>query len=370
MPGIYIHIPFCASKCAYCDFLSFPNREKDIAAYIAALHNELKGYAKLYGKAPVPSVFFGGGTPTRVPVALLAATLRLVLDNFNVADDAEITIEANPETVNYDSLCILRASGFNRISFGVQSFSDALLKRLGRIHTAETAERAAINARQAGFTNINLDLMFGLPGQTTRDWATTLDRAIALEPEHLSCYSLIVEEGTPLGMEPNLTLPDETTDRDMYALAKDALARAGYGQYEISNFAKPGFASRHNCMYWTGGDYIGTGLGAHSLLEDRRLCNTDDFAQYLTGSYGLEVLETLSLADRRAEFMILGLRMTQGVSETEFQTRFRRTLDATFGNVIRDLMNEGLLLRDGDHLHLTDRGVDLSNRVFVRFLPS
>ena len=380
MPGLYVHIPFCAAKCAYCDFLSFAKCNAEIEPYMKELLVELKGYAspskrKRFGKKkpvdrPIDTIFFGGGTPTVVPTELLAEALGAARADFDVAEGAEITIEANPETVDYDGLCVLRQAGFNRISFGVQSFDDPLLRQIGRIHSAETAERAAIYARQAGFENINLDLMFGLPGQNMADWAATLDRAIALAPEHLSCYSLIVEESTPLGKEENLVLPDDETDRGMYAMAKERLAQAGYEQYEISNFAKPGFASRHNCMYWTGGDYIGVGLGAHSLLDDQRICNTDSLVRYLSGDYGREVLETLDVMDRRAEFMILGLRMTKGVSESEFQARFRRSFDQVFGEEIDALMREGLLEREGDWLRLTARGVDLSNRVFVRFLST
>jgi len=370
MPGLYIHIPFCAAKCAYCDFLSFAEREDCAAAYIEALAAEIGSYKKHYAGAEVTSVFFGGGTPTLLSAALLAKPLQVASSVFTIAKDAEITVEANPETVDYDKLCMLREAGFNRISFGVQSFDDTLLRRLGRIHSAETAERAVINARQAGFTNINIDLMFGLPGQSLPDWTRTLSRAIALAPEHLSCYSLIVEENTPLARENPLDLPDEDTDRAMYAHTREKMALMGYSQYEISNFAKPGFESRHNGMYWTGGEYIGLGLGAHSLLERRRLCNTDNFTQYCNGDTGREVLETLTDADLYAEFMILGLRMTAGVSAAVFQKRFNRRIDSVFGAELDALVTEGLLVREGDRIRLTARGVDISNRVFVRFLAT
>ena len=368
MQGIYIHIPFCAAKCAYCDFLSFADCQADIEAYMTALHSELRLYAKLYAHAAVPTIFFGGGTPTLVPAELLVSTLQLVKSLFDVAEDAEITLEANPETVNLDLLSTLRKAGFNRISFGVQAFDDFLLRRIGRIHTAETAAFAVSLAREAGFTNVNLDLMFSLPDQSLADWEATLDRAIALNPEHLSCYSLILEDGTPLAKEIDLVLPDEDTDRAMYALAKERLAQAGYAQYEISNFAKGGYHSRHNCIYWTGVDYIGAGLGAHSLLDERRLCNTDDLKQYISGNCGVEVLETLTPLERRAEFMVLGLRMTQGISEADFHTNFGRTLDAIYGEAVAEMVRDGLLVRENGYLRLTDRGVDISNRVFARFL--
>ena len=369
MPGLYVHIPFCAAKCNYCDFLSFDGRESSAAEYLLALTAELESYRTHYAGAITETVFFGGGTPTLLPAEQLAALMRTILRVFAVTPDAEITIEANPETVDYDKLKALCAAGFNRVSFGVQSFDDAHLRRLGRIHSADTAERAVINARQAGFSNISLDLMFGLPGQSLAEWGATLDRAVSLAPEHLSCYSLILEPNTPLHRAKPVDLPSEQTDRAMYAMARGVLAEAGYEQYEISNFAKPGFASRHNSMYWTGGDYIGAGLGAHSLLEKRRLCNTDNLAQYMNREYGREVLETLSDADLHAEFMILGLRMTKGVSAAEFQKRFGRQLDRVYGAELASLAAEGLLIREGDSLYLTARGVDISNRVFARFLP-
>jgi len=368
MPGLYMHIPFCAAKCAYCDFLSFAGREDCADKYIEALTAEIESYKPHYAGASVESVFFGGGTPTLLDAALLAKLLQKAAHVFAIAPGAEITVEANPETIDYDKLRALRTAGFNRISFGVQSFDDVLLRRLGRIHSAETAERAIINARQAGFDNINLDLMFGLPGQSMADWRRALSCAIDLDPEHVSCYSLILEDNTPMQRENPQDLPDEEEERAMYAHAREKLALMGYVQYEISNFAKPGFASRHNSMYWTGGDYIGFGLGAHSLLDNRRVCNTDDFTQYLHGDYGREVLETLSVADRRAEFMILGLRMTAGVSITEFQKRFGRSIDRVFGTEVEGLTREGLLVQEGDFLRLTECGVDISNRVFTRFL--
>jgi len=370
MLGMYVHIPFCASKCAYCDFLSFAGQRTSIPPYITALHGELQGYAKLYAKTPLQTVFFGGGTPTTVPAPLLAETLAHIAQLFPIALGAEITIEANPETADYDALRTLHQAGFNRISFGVQSFDNAILRRIGRIHTAEAAERAITNARQAGFQNINLDLMFGLPNQTEADWRYTLDTAIALDPEHLSCYSLIVEDGTPLAQESNLALPGEEADRLMYHLAKERLAAADYIQYEISNFAKPGYASHHNTMYWTGGDYIGAGLGAHSLLGDRRICNTTELPRYLAGDFGRETLESLSDTDRQSEFMILGLRMTDGVSISDFQNRFGRALMRVFGPTIDGFIRDGLLTLDGDRLRLTPRGVDISNIVFAEFLSA
>jgi len=368
MQGIYVHIPFCAAKCAYCDFLSFAGKNADMPGYMQSLTNELQGYAKRYAKDMVQTIFFGGGTPTTVPVDFLAAALGVIRQSFTVAENAEITIEANPETVSYDVLCALRGAGFNRVSFGVQAFDNEMLRRIGRVHTAETAERAVTNARQAGFANISIDLMFGLPGQTMQDWQATLDVAVGLNPNHISCYSLILEESTPLAKAEGVLLPDDEADRAMYAEAIRRLREAGYDQYEISNFAKPGYASRHNVMYWTGGDYIGAGLGAHSLLEGRRICNTSDLGAYMQGDFGRETLETLTEADCRAEFMILGLRMTNGVSEDEFHRRFGVTFARAFGKEIDGLVAEGLLVQEQDRLRLSARGVDISNRVFARFL--
>lgn len=373
--GLYIHIPFCRQKCLYCDFPSFAGREAFQARYTEALLAEIGSRARECADREVCSVFFGGGTPTVLPLPLLERLARRVFSSFRIAEDAEITAEANPGTLNRETVRALRGMGFNRLSIGVQAWQDGLLKRLGRIHTiGDFLENYRI-VREEGFRNVNVDLMFALPGQTMADWRETLEGAAALEPEHISAYSLILEEGTPLFREweeGRLAPVSEELDREMYHMAVDFLAEKGYAQYEISNFAKPGRQSRHNRLYWQAEEYLGLGLGAHSYWNGERFHNPYSMEGYICAEGRPERLaedrEPVAERDALAEFMFLGLRLTEGVSFSAFRERFGREMKAVYGEQIAALAAQGLLAEDKDGIRLTRRGIDVSNAVFGEFL--
>ena len=366
--SIYIHIPFCARKCAYCDFLSFSGMDKYHDEYVLSLINEIKLSASEFSGHIVKTIFFGGGTPTLLRANKIGEVLNVIFDNYSVDKNAEISTEANPETVDAKSLKELRAAGFNRLSFGVQAFNNRLLQRIERIHTKETAVSAVYAAREAGFKNINLDLMFALPGQSLADLDKSLDTAVFLDPEHLSAYSLILEEGSKLFKESGLSLPDDDTDRDMYELVKEKLKKAGYKHYEISNFAKEGFDCRHNRVYWTGGEYRGFGLGAHSLVNGVRFHNTGSLKSYVSGGFEKEEAEILSLKDKMSEFMFLGLRLVDGIKITDFYDKFEQNIFSVYGKEINECVEFGLLAERRGNLRLTDKGIDLSNAVFAKFI--
>lgn len=367
MPGVYIHIPFCVQKCRYCDFVSFCGDTAVMQTYLDALETEMEQYKNTAAE----TVFLGGGTPTCLPPAVLARLLELVQKNFRLAPEGEFSVEANPGTLTPEKLSILKDSGVNRLSIGVQSFQDDELQMLGRIHSAQTAQNTVYMAKNAGFSNINLDLMSGLPYQTAEKFQKTLEQAVALEPTHISCYSLIVEEGTPLAASyarGEFSLPDEEDDRAMYELACDFLERHGYRQYEISNFAKPGFACRHNLLYWDCQPYIGLGAAAHGFDGTVRTENTPDLAKYLRGE-GIGAVEAvLSQADKISEFMMLGLRKTDGISETEFYQRFGMTVDAVFSKEISKFVAGGFLARADGKLALTRQGISVSNSILCEFI--
>ncbi len=361
--GIYLHVPFCAAKCRYCDFLSFAGSDAGLRArYVEALRAEIR--ARGEGQA-ADSVFFGGGTPSLLEPEEIASLLAALREAYQILPDAEISMEANPGTVDAWKLSAYRSAGITRLSLGVQSFDDALLARIGRIHSARQAEEAAEAARAAGFENLNLDLIFALPGQSLADWERTLRRAIALAPEHVSFYALQIEEGTPLceavrrGEE--RPVPEET-DRAMYHLALRLLAEAGYEPYEISNAAKPGFACRHNLKYWSFQDYMGLGLGAASFLNGVRLKNTEELSEYLAGRFEAERHEN-SLSDSMAEYLFTGLRKREGISLAAFEERFGRSVEEIHPGVLEKHLRSGLLERNGARVFLTERGLDLANTV-------
>lgn len=385
--SIYLHIPFCRRKCRYCDFLSGPAGEEERSAYLAALGREIEDAGRILRADGrwVDTVFFGGGTPTILSVSEIEHLLFLLSLHVSIESDAEITMECNPGTVDYEKLCALREMGVNRLSIGVQSFRDEELRLLGRIHDRKTAETCIRDARRAGFANLNLDLMSALPGQTYGHWMENLNTAVFFDPEHLSCYSLILEEGTEFyrmqqkGELPHL--PSDEEDRRMYHDTGSFLEERGYRRYEISNYAKPGFSCRHNEGYWTGHDYLGLGAGAASLYRHVRFTNTRDLAAYtayfsgggtafdlehLTG--GTKTYEKLSREDEMSEFMFLGLRRMEGVSFQDFQRRFGVSLSSVFGEPVRRHLQEGLLQERGDRLFLTERGIDISNFVLCDFL--
>lgn len=371
---LYIHIPFCVAKCAYCDFLSAPSDEKTKRQYMSALCQEIKGRKEEFEGRPITGIFIGGGTPSCLPegcVEELFMTLREL--NMNLSG-AEITLEMNPGTVTEEKLREYQRAGVNRLSMGLQSAEDKELKLLGRIHTfAEFRENYDL-ARKLGFTNINVDIISGIPGQNWESFRDTLQAVISLDnpPEHVSVYSLIVEEGTPFyslyGEKPELFVEEEE-DRRIYHETESFLAKAGYEHYEISNYAKPGKACRHNIGYWTGTEYLGFGIGAASLMADVRFCNKRDLKEYLKNPLGMrEITESLDMEDKMSEFVILGLRMLQGISGERFKKLFGRDISEVFGKIIEKNKADGLLVEEGDTIRLTPYGLDISNYVMSQFL--
>ena len=366
---LYIHIPFCVRKCAYCDFLSAPGSEEAKASYTEALLRELE--AVKTEKREVSSIFVGGGTPSALSPSLMGDIFEKIHKSFSVAPDAEITIEANPGTLSKEKLFLYRNVGINRLSLGLQSPEAAELKSLGRIHTYEEFLESFSLAREAGFQNINVDLMCALPDQTYEGWIRNLRTVAALHPEHISAYSLIIEEGTPFAKR-KLNLPDEDTEYRMYEDTAGILAEYGYEQYEISNYAKKALACQHNVGYWTRKEYLGLGLGAASLWGNQRFSNTSDFSAYLKESGSPEKIrenrETLSLEDEMSEFMFLGLRMTEGVSKAEFLEGFGTPIESVYGNVLDKYKSVGLLEEKEGRIFLTRAGIHVSNGVMAEFL--
>ncbi len=379
---LYLHIPFCQEKCRYCDFLSAPAQEEVKESYIKALHEEIRQKSKAYEHYSVPSVFIGGGTPSVFDGAAIARLMESLYTFFSVEKNAEITIECNPGTLNREKAAHYRQAGVNRISLGLQSARDEELKLLGRIHTFEAFLKNYDAVRSAGFDNVNLDLMFGLPMQKRSHWEYTLKQAAALAPEHISAYSLIIEEGTPFFQqfeedclrrdrgEAPYYLPDEDTERGMYEYTKEFLKDQGYHHYEISNFAKPDKVCRHNIGYWKRENYLGLGLGSASLIENRRFSNTRDLNAYGRGFYEPCDLQILSVQEQMEEFMFLGLRLGKGVSSREFQNAFQVSLKHVYADTIEKLCRQGLLKKKEDRLALTSQGISLSNYVMAEFLLS
>lgn len=366
---LYIHIPFCVRKCAYCDFLSAPGSEEAKASYTEALLREIE--AVKIEKREVSSIFVGGGTPSALSPSLMGDIFEKIHKSFSVAPDAEITIEANPGTLSNEKLFLYRNVGINRLSLGLQSPEAAELKSLGRIHTYEEFLESFSLAREAGFQNINVDLMCALPDQTYEGWVRNLRKVAALHPEHISAYSLIIEEGTPFAKR-KLNLPDEDTEYRMYEDTAGILAEYGYEQYEISNYAKKDLACQHNVGYWTRKEYLGLGLGAASLWGNQRFSNTSDFSLYLNNSGFPEKIrgdrDALSLEAEMSEFMFLGLRMTKGVSKAEFLECFGVPIESVYGNVLDKYKSVGLLEETEGRIFLTRAGIHVSNGVMAEFL--
>lgn len=369
---LYVHIPFCVRKCEYCDFLSFSSEEALRKDYTDALCREIRAVDGLDGYQ-VSSVFFGGGTPSLMPPEEIMRIMDEIKNRISFSEDAETSLEANPGTVTAETLAGYRKAGFNRISFGCQSMSDAELKRLGRIHTVEEFRTGYRQAREAGFLNINVDLMSALPGQTYVDWERNLRMTAELEPEHISAYSLILEEGTPFYEKQDiLELPDEDTERIMYENTHEILKEYGYEQYEISNYAKKGYECRHNIGYWERIPYLGLGLGAASLMEERRFSNTVDLKEYLQNSQKPRIIrknmQKLSAEDVMEEFMILGLRMCRGVSEEDFQKNFGKEMADVYGKVIEKYIKMEFLQKKDRYVSLTRKGISVSNVIMADFL--
>ncbi len=371
--ALYLHLPFCRQKCVYCDFASFAGQEAAIAPYCDALERELRQAAERLGRRTVHSVFFGGGTPTLLPAAQIARLLDAArgLFEFRLGAEMEITMEGNPGTLNESQVRGYRAAGVNRFSLGAQAAQPHLLRALGRIHRWADVEQGMAMLRAAGFENVNLDLMFGLPGQTCADWQETLRAALALSPEHLSCYSLQVEEGTPLAAQIEAgaapALPTEEDERAMYADARRLLADTGFTQYEISNFARLGRECRQNITYWTRGEYLGLGSAAHSLMGERRWGNVPSLSDYLATMEREDspIAEESEIAPEEARFeaVMLGLRLTEGIEARAFKTRYGISLEWLWGTALHSLAADGLVAWTPERLCLTERGLDLQNVV-------
>ena len=374
--SLYLHFPFCERKCRYCDFLSGPACAEEREEYIDLLCREIRLRAPEVS-GPVDTIFIGGGTPSLMTPSQACRVMEAIFRSYSVMDDAEISMEVNPGTADAEKLRAYRFAGINRLSIGVQSFDDAELRLLGRIHTAGQARQIFQMARAAGFSNINLDLMSALPAQNIETWTRTLREAVSLRPEHLSAYSLIIEEGTPFATMKLPDLPTEDEDREIYHFTKLYLAENGYRRYEISNYAREGCECRHNCGYWTGHEYLGLGLGASSDLGGERFRNPDQIASYRTIIENEDTAalrcekQKMTKEDRMEEFMFLGLRMTDGVSEREFEERFGKKLEDQFGSVLRRHISQNLICRipkDGGRLALTEYGMDVANYVMSDYL--
>lgn len=410
MLELYIHIPFCVRKCNYCDFLSFPAGKEIVERYVRALEEEIRRTGEavygqngrpgetvygqngrpeeaVYGRAgggktevrpgsapKISTVFVGGGTPSVLEPEQIRNLFSCLRESFLLEADAEISMEGNPGTLNREKLSVCREAGINRLSLGLQSADDGLLQTLGRIHTWEQFLYNYQDARQAGFRNINIDLMSSLPGQSLENYVKTLETVTALEPEHISSYSLILEEGTPFfaSEEIRRQLPDENTDREMYEKTKEILHEKGYERYEISNYAKPGFACRHNLGYWDEVPYLGLGLGAFSYYKNARFSNETDIRTYMENPFvpflGRNDYECCDEKSRMEDYMIFGLRKMAGVSLSRFEKEFGTAAEEIYGGVIDRYVGMGLLVLEGDRLRLTDAGIDVSNRIFEDFL--
>lgn len=386
--SIYVHVPFCVRKCAYCDFLSFEGKMDMQGPYIGALNRELqileeKYNTKIASECEVRTVYFGGGTPTSIKPSYICDFLNKIKEKFKVADDAEITLEANPGTIDSEKLKLYREAGFNRLSMGLQSADNAELNFLSRIHTFEEFKENYNEACEVGFENINVDLMTALPYQDTHTLNKTVDEILMLpkRPTHISSYSLIVEKGTPFydkygeidengrytGPEGGF-VPTGEKERELYYLVRNRLVSEGYIQYEISNFAYEGFESRHNSAYWTGQDYIGVGLGASSYIKNVRYKNETDLQKYIEEQSGFEEKIIIDKKAQMEEFMFLGLRMLGGVSEYEFRSKFSEDIRNVYGNAIDKLVNEGMLIYEDRRYFLSDMGVDYGNYCFSQFI--
>ncbi len=370
--SLYVHIPFCASKCAYCDFASFPGREGEWGRYFEALRTEMEGWRGALTGRRIATVFFGGGTPTRVDARYIENTLALARCAWRFARDAEITLEGNPGTLAPEKLSVYREAGVNRLSLGAQSFDDGLLKSLGRIHTARQIGEAVAMARSAGFDNLNLDLMYALPGQSMAQWRDTLDAAIALGVEHISAYSLIVEPGTPMAARVargEAAVPDDDAVNAMQREAVARLADAGYRRYEISNYAKPGRECRHNLVYWNRGDYLGLGCAAHSLVDGVRFSNPASLEAYLSGERRLDE-QKLTPADAMEETLMLSTRTTRGLDLAAWAAEFGAPFETGREAAIARLQAGGFVEISDGFLRLTLRGMEVQDAVVLELMEA
>lgn len=368
--AIYIHVPFCARKCAYCDFASFAGREDAWEDYFAALHAEMDAWADCLRAYEARSVFFGGGTPSLVPAEYISGALNHLRRLLPFAPDCEITLEANPGTLTANKLEAYRRAGVNRLSIGVQSFDADLLRNLGRIHTPGQAVDAVRMAADAGFENLSIDLMYALPGQSMAQWSETLARAVSLPIRHISAYSLIVEPGTEMERRVECGeahIPDDDLVNGMQRMAVQRLAEHGLARYEISNFAVPGYESRHNLTYWQDGDYLGLGSAAHSLVENERFSNPPELARYLAGKRMCE-RTARSLRDHREEVLMLSTRTLRGLDLARWRAEFGENFEETHARQLRKLENYGLIEIEDGFLRLTPVGLELQDSVVLELM--
>ena len=371
--GIYIHIPFCIKKCEYCDFVSYCNKEKYVPQYINALKKEIKN--NINKEYKITTIYIGGGTPSSIEenyIADIIETIKLNMNDENLKEfkNVEVTIEVNPGTVTEKKLKTYKEIGINRLSIGVQETHDELLKSIGRIHTYEEFLKTYNLARKIGFNNINVDLIIALPNQTIQDIKENLEKIIKLNPEHISVYSLILEEGTLFYNKYNenkIKLPDEELERNMYWYVKNTLENNGYMHYEISNFSKKGFESKHNMNCWNQEEYLGFGVAAHSYNNKTRYSNTNSIEEYIKGSNKI-IHEKQTLEDMQKEYMLLGLRKIEGINIQKFKNKFAQNPIFIFKEQLSKLVNEELIAIDGNKIKLTNKGLDLANIVWEEFV--
>lgn len=366
--GIYVHIPFCKQKCSYCDFISYSNKNNLIKQYIEALKQEIKNNATT--EYEVSTLYFGGGTPSYIEDRYIVDILETIKRNYNISKNAEITIEVNPGTVTEEKLKNYIKAGINRISIGLQTCNDSLLKMIGRIHSYQEFLNTYELAREVGFKNINVDLMIGLPKQTLKDVKDSLEKIIELSPEHISVYSLIVEEGTSIERKiekGELELPNENLERKEYWEVKKTLEEFGYKHYEISNFAKPGYESKHNVNCWEQKEYLGFGVAAHSYVNNKRFSNVETIEEYLQEDEPI-VHEIQDLENQKKEYMLLGLRKIEGIKISKFKNKFGTNPIMEFKDELNKLVQAKLIEIDLDEIRLTPKGIDLANLVWEEFI--
>lgn len=372
--SLYFHIPYCKMKCFYCDFNSYSNKHDTLDEYLVSIEKEIDLYAHLHGSS-IRTIFFGGGTPSIIE----SRCIRKIIDKCNSVFDTrgctEISIEANPESLTEQKLYDYRNMGINRLSIGLQAWQDRLLKKIGRIHTLEKFIYAFSKAREASFDNINVDLIFSLPEQSVANWVETLLNVVDLSPEHVSCYGLKIEEGTRFHKalkEGEIQVPNDETDREMYYYAQESLNKFGYNQYEISNFAKPGYECVHNMAYWTFKEYIGFGAGAHSFFDNKRVENENIIEKYISqinkGNFAYSEKHNLSKKNQMTDYIITGLRLIKGIDKKKFYEKFDMSINDLYTLNVTEYIKMGLLDDDEDNVKFTPKGLDLSNLVLTEFV--
>ena len=373
--GLYIHIPFCKKKCNYCDFVSYQEQDEKIEAYINSLKKEIKIISEHFNSYSISTIFFGGGTPSYLDENFISSILEECNICFDLTNTEEISIETNPGTLNNSKLSRYKYFGINRLSIGLQACQNKLLKSIGRIHSFEEFLEGYNIARKSSFNNINIDLIFGLPGQTLSDWRDTLNKVLSLKPEHLSCYSLKIEEHTlfhNMYLNKLIEFPTDEEEREMYHYTVSTLKFNGYIQYEISNFCLPGYQCKHNLIYWNCEQYIGIGAGAHSYFDNIRYSNHTSLDKYILeinkGRLPQQDFQTINKQESMIEFIILGLRLIDGVDKNSFKQKFNNKIDEMYSAQISKLLELGLIENEKHRLKLTSKGLDLANQVMIEFL--